>query len=326
MLESCLTSRNLFQSNSLQETVSRCSQLLWPHRMNVVKRARHQMVNAFVSGVVGDELAMIYVKHGADVTIDAGEPDGYYLVQYNLSGQGKVSCGNRAAATSPESVTILSPDLHSEMFYDSETAQLGVRLKRRTVEQHLEDLLCAPLNKPLVFDLEMRPGSASVQSWKYTLQFLASQYDLQFENDISPDWDRAFAKMVIDLLLRLQPHNYSARLTGEGGRSDPAYVRRAQEYIHERLTESISMSDLSAAAGVTARTLQTSFRKYLGLAPMEYVRSVKMREIHKELLNADADASVSDIVMNYNIFNFGRFAQRYKERYGCLPSETLRRR
>ena len=297
--------------------IERCTQLLWPHQMSIDRSDRR--VDAVVDGIVQDEFSLIFIKHGAGVTIDAGEPDKYFLIQYNLVGHGICQCGTRSETTGPKSVTILSPERRCIMKLDEQTEQLVLKLNRQTVESHLEDLLLAPLAEPLVFDLKMNSDGMSIGAWENTLRYIVSQCR-NLDDWAYPGWDLAFSTMVIDLLLHVQPHNYSGVLSRCTDSGRPSYMRRAVEYI-----QAISMEALSRETGVTSRTLQNAFRKYLGKAPMDYVRSVKLREIHRELKSLDADTSVSDVITKYNIYNLGRFAQRYKSRFGCLPSETLKR-
>ena len=323
MREDCLSSRKLFRSESLEETIEQCSKIFWPHQMSILRQDTH--VSTVVDGIIHNELSLIYIKHGADVVIDAGENHDYYLIQYNLSGNGRCKCGTQITETAPGTATILSPNLHSLMQYDEQTSQLVLRLKRNTVEAYLEELMLCPLDKPLVFDLKMQQGSRATQTWGNALHYIITQYDM-YSDDSYPDWDGAFANMTIDLILRLQPHSYSGKLNGNEKVCHPTYVRRAQEYIHANCEETISMTQLSVETGVTSRTLQYGFNKFLGRTPMDYVRSIKLQKIHEELLSVDADIRVSEILTKYDVYNFGRFATRYKNRYGCLPSETLKRR
>jgi len=160
MLENCLSSRHLFHSDSLEETVERCSQILWPHRMNILQQHKH--VSTVVDGIFHNELTLIYIKHGAEVAIDTGDNENYYLVQYNLAGNGKCKCGKQTENTTPQSATILSHNLHSIMHYNDQTEQLVLKLNKQTVESYLENLILSPLNEPLVFDLKMRPDSAAI--------------------------------------------------------------------------------------------------------------------------------------------------------------------
>lgn len=47
--------------------------------------------------------------------------------------------------------------------------------------------------------------------------------------------------------------------------------------------------------------------------------------MHAELLSPGSRASVTDVAVRWGFFHLGRFAQQYRERFGVLPSETVRR-
>jgi len=74
------------------------------------------------------------------------------------------------------------------------------------------------------------------------------------------------------------------------------------------------------------RSLQNGFKHFLGLTPLEYVRRHRLERLHAALLESDGGANVTELMLECGIVNFGRYAQYYRQQYGCLPSETLRKR
>ena len=83
---------------------------------------------------------------------------------------------------------------------------------------------------------------------------------------------------------------------------------------------------LATHVGVTDRTLLRAFRETYGVPPKRYLM---FRELHgvRRILRAGAplDATVADVLTRHGIWEFGRFAARYRRQFGELPSETLRR-
>jgi AraC-like DNA-binding protein len=86
-------------------------------------------------------------------------------------------------------------------------------------------------------------------------------------------------------------------------------------------------ADLAATAGLSARALQEAFRRHLGTTPLGYVREVRLRRAHEDLIRAGADsgATVAEVAYRWGFGNLGRFARVYADRYGRHPCETLRR-
>jgi AraC family ethanolamine operon transcriptional activator len=76
---------------------------------------------------------------------------------------------------------------------------------------------------------------------------------------------------------------------------------------------------------VSERTLQNVFREYYGLGPVRYLQLRQLHRIRHALRAADPEAvSVTDVVVRHGEWQFGRFASRYRQLFGELPSETLR--
>jgi transcriptional regulator GlxA family with amidase domain len=78
---------------------------------------------------------------------------------------------------------------------------------------------------------------------------------------------------------------------------------------------------------VSVRALQEGLRRSLDTTPMRYLREVRLRKVHEELLAATSDVTtVGAIVYGWGILNQGRFAGSYRAKFGETPADTLRRR
>lgn len=87
-----------------------------------------------------------------------------------------------------------------------------------------------------------------------------------------------------------------------------------------------SASDLARGIGVNGRTLLRTFQEAFGLSPKKYLMLRELHAVRRSLCAATAqDESVADILTRHGIWEFGRFAARYRRHFGELPSETLRR-
>jgi hypothetical protein len=62
------------------------------------------------------------------------------------------------------------------------------------------------------------------------------------------------------------------------------------------------------------------------MGPIRFLALRRMHLAHRALLHADpSEATVTDIVTNRGLWEFGRFSEVYRELFGELPSETLLR-
>lgn len=109
--------------------------------------------------------------------------------------------------------------------------------------------------------------------------------------------------------------------------SHPRTLRRAIAYIDDHAHEDINVTDIAAAVHVTVRALQHAFRRHRATTPMGYVRLVRLRQAHLDLLAADptSGVTVTEVAARWGFFHPGRFARYYREIYGVSPYQTLLR-
>ena len=104
-------------------------------------------------------------------------------------------------------------------------------------------------------------------------------------------------------------------------------IRMAMDYDEQHDFENISVEQLATAAGVCERTLRDAFVSYFGAPPVQYLNRRSLNQVRKSLLAADPSAAtVTEIAIQFGIWQFGRFARDYRFLFGELPSETLRHR
>jgi AraC-like DNA-binding protein len=103
-------------------------------------------------------------------------------------------------------------------------------------------------------------------------------------------------------------------------------VARARAYIRENLDRPLSIEAIAAAAFTSHRTLHRAFHLVLDETPYAYVLRLRLHRIRYELVSeAEKNATVTAVANQWGISELGRFAGWYRDLFGELPSETLRR-
>jgi AraC-like DNA-binding protein len=104
-------------------------------------------------------------------------------------------------------------------------------------------------------------------------------------------------------------------------------ARRAADFIDSHACQPLTLADIAAQAGVTPRALQYAFRRKYDMAPMSYLRQVRLERAHQDLLAADPAAghTVAAIARRWGFTRLDRFTDAYLAVYGRPPSHTLRR-
>jgi adenylate cyclase len=101
-------------------------------------------------------------------------------------------------------------------------------------------------------------------------------------------------------------------------------MKLAIAYMRENIGQQICMADIVAAGGAPERTLRKHFLRFFGLAPLRFLRRLRLAAARDALL-ANSGGSVTDIASRFGFAHFGRFSRDYRRSFGELPSATRRR-
>lgn len=111
------------------------------------------------------------------------------------------------------------------------------------------------------------------------------------------------------------------------GRSYQRIVARARDYVEAHIEQPISLDELCHAACASKRTLHRAFLEVTSDTPQHYILKLRLNRIRRDLAsNDEAERTVTVVSMRWGITELGRLASRYRDQFGELPSDTLRRR
>jgi len=103
-------------------------------------------------------------------------------------------------------------------------------------------------------------------------------------------------------------------------------LSRVLEYLRDHGSSNPSMASLCSVSGLSERTLQVAFQESIGLSPREFMNLRRLHLVRRDLLTADRQThTVGEVAMEHGFYELGRFAGRYREYFGELPSQTLLR-
>jgi AraC-like DNA-binding protein len=110
-----------------------------------------------------------------------------------------------------------------------------------------------------------------------------------------------------------QHHSPSRLLTG------------VRDIFEESGRQSIQLYELCQTLGLSARTLQITFKQAYGISPMRYLKLRRLHAARERLLTTSAeDVSVKRASLENGFLDRSRFAEDFKKLFGHLPSETPR--
>jgi len=101
---------------------------------------------------------------------------------------------------------------------------------------------------------------------------------------------------------------------------------RAEAYIEEFVREDIKIGDICRAAQVSQRTLEYAYAARYGMTPRAFLITYRLNAARRELRAANPSSeTVVDIANRWGFWHMGQFAADYRDRFGELPSRTLRK-
>ena len=163
--------------------------------------------------------------------------------------------------------------------------------------------------------------SARAQYWTSTLAYAARTFadDELFANELIRQ--ATLETLRAATLLAFPIEVDSAEAAGVAS----ATLRRARTFIEEHAQEPITVVDVANAARVSIRGLQGIFHRELGVAPVGYLRRVRLEQVRRELAAADSSETlVRDVARKWGFVHLGRFAAAYREAFGRTPNQDLR--
>lgn len=314
----------LFRSSDLDFTREAVGRIFTPHRLDLI--GKNANLNARMHSRRLRDVSVSYIAYGGEVRVEPGELETFYVVQVPLSGSSRVRCGTQQVYSTPDVATVVSPTEPLSQRLSADCAWLICRIERAALEAHLRDMLGEPLPEPLRFDLGMNVTDGYGQSWRSALTILVNELDRPGSLINALPAACKYEEGLMTALLVAQRHNYTDFFERRQPAAPSRAVGLAQELMESHPEWEHTISGLAREAGVSVRALQKGFRDQLETTPSTYLREVRLRRAHAELLAARPDrATVGSIAARWGFMHAGRFAALYRRHFGEPPLDTLRR-
>lgn len=321
-----LKNHQIFESQDLGETQAFLSDMNSIDTIDAL--GKNASTDVSIQSAAIADITLLGASFGAGrihLKTPAIETDDLFLLFVN-SGNGQVKHGAHEFEISPQRGLMRNMRVPLSAIEDNFSA-LGAHLPVSTLRKHAHALTGRDIfRNELVFDATIDvtlPGQGHVVD---TLHYIANALDgplYGLENSIILAELRDL--LLTNILMQL-PNSYLDILHDRPSTvALPRYVKRARDYIHEYADSAIHLADLVAYAGCGYRTLLVGFNDVFGMAPMAYLKTIRLNRAHHELLEAAPGTTVAKVADKWGFGHAGRFAQSYAVHFGVSPSETLKR-
>lgn len=321
-----LANRPGFASQHLDEVHHHMSRMFCPHDLwteggNPPINFRHHHAALKTVSFNATDYGNPYGK--VHVTIPPMEE--LYLVQVSLAGAARITSGSTSFDLKQGEMCVLNPDEKVEQVFGDGYRHFTVKF--------LKSSLSALLSQ----ELGLRAGHLSFRSQPIRVEGAALSF-AQLVSAVCLDMDNGTSAFshgrVVDalehtlqrLLLATFPHNQSEFFDAAGASPAPYYVKRVEDFIHQHAADPITLEEMIAVAGVSARSLHAGFRRFRGTTPMNYLKNCRLLLARRQLqCAAEEGLTVTEVAMACGFTHLSKFARDYCERFGERPSATLKR-
>ena len=311
------------RTSDLDDLRERVSQSYCRHKLELLHP--RQDFCARVCQVDFQSLSLVYIRHGAKMAIDAGEPASFFATQYLLTGSCKFQLGSNEVLASIGLGTVISPNFHVKMEVGASTGVLGARISSKALERQVEALTGCSMSKRLEFNPQMNLQRGPMGNHYRLIQFLLDE--LERENSFlgSPLAVANYEQSVMTSLLLNQPNTYSTQLFTPAFPIASHQVKKVEGFLEGHANYPLDLPTLVRETGYSVNSIYRAFRKYRPYTPMDFLKEVRLKNVRRELLNAPPRLTVTKVATDWGFTHLGRFSAEYKKKFGESPSETSKR-
>jgi AraC-like DNA-binding protein len=315
-----------FVSTDIDAVHEHMSRMFCPHQLNIeggappiAFRHNHTALGAMTFN------ATDYGTPYGRVSIVIPPAEHLILVQFTLSGRAQFTQRGVSFDLVPGQMCVLGGDAPVRQVMDKDYKHFTVKIARSEIEAVLaKEMGYKP--ERLTFSPSPVPLTGAAAAFSHLIRTICDDIDNGLSAYTHPRAAGAIQDTLKRLLLAAVPHNYSEEFNATPTGVAPYYVRRVEEFIRAHATEPISLADMIEVSSVSARSLHAGFRRFRGLTPMGYLKNHRLNLAHARLkAGAEDGSSVTEIAMASGFSHLSKFAHDYAERFGELPSATLKR-
>lgn len=160
---------------------------------------------------------------------------------------------------------------------------------------------------------------------KNSLDELRNVFERKMAGSIPHDrrvhrWHNALVKTAISRVIQNRK-----RLFSPTSKNLYRIARHSRDYMMSHLRTPISIPQISREIGASERSIHYAFQSVYGTTPKAFLKLQRMAAARTALIKADPDESIRSIMIDFGFVDAGHFARDYRQQFGELPSETIRR-
>ncbi len=262
-----------------------------------------------------------YCAYGAKTSVEFPEAE-FVRLQMAVKGKAATEIRGRSTAVTTGQSCITPANCHNRIDFGRDFAQHIVRVSTEALNRKMTLLLGFKPRKPLLFTEELSSANPHDLQLRRLLSFLGEQAASDTAS-LPASFLREMESAIIVGFLSMIPHSLSETLETQSTDTPDVYVRRVEEYIEASWDQPLTITKLSQVTGIGVRSIFYAFKRSRGYTPLEFVKMIRLKKAQEMLCLPSSD--VTSVAFRCGFGNLGHFSRDYKQTFGELPSDTLRR-
>lgn len=263
-------------------------------------------------------LDICQIKYGSNVEICCETLGDAYHLQFMLSGQCEWTDERGWAQFQAGQIMMVNPDQYVKQIYAKNVRKFIVKIPSAIMLNACDKLGLSTSGHPLKFQM----NKYNINECENLLSFLELYCTEAEEANSNSNVIELYNDIMVNKILTTLSHNAKYKEPDY-----PASFEALLHYIDNFLTQDISLEYMQNITCTSQRSLYTLFERYLQCSPKQYIKNRKLLKINEQIKNRSCNVqNISELAIEYGFYNLGRFARDYKDKFGELPSETLKKR
>ncbi|HEY4457014.1 MAG TPA: AraC family transcriptional regulator [Pseudonocardiaceae bacterium] len=267
--------------------------------------------------VIGD------IHYGARVRLRFPDTRPSYQANLLLAGCHLSRHGDLKRTLRPDSAALYGPEGDMEIVSPAtDSRHLSVKIDREAVARTFEQHTGLRPDRPIELD-----PVVDARDWAQLLYTVNRQLGCADSILRQPLVAEPLVETLLTGFLLAASRQFRDGLAAPAESIGTGPIRTAIEIIDAEAHLPLTTTALARRCHVSVRALQKGFQQHHGMSPMSYLRTVRLRNAHRELLVADGRSqTVESVARKWGFKHLGRFAALYRTAHGELPNQTLHAR
>jgi AraC-like DNA-binding protein len=243
---------------------------------------------------------------------------------FSYRGAARVTRNGRDCEVDTHQAFVASPGDRLQLDYASDFAQFVLKIETSALLLVLEALTGKRAKSTLQFDSRASLARRETRNLHQRVLRLAHWLD-RHKGTLSPVAVAELEQSLLTSFLLANRNSYSDLLDTRPQSMPERRLARVEAYIEAHWDRPLSIAALAQVSGESARTVFYDFHRKHGCSPMTFVKLLRLSRAFSLLAKPGPGASVTDVAFACGFGNLGHFAHYYRQQFGELPSDTLRR-